>query len=131
MVHGVTKSRTRLSNFTFTFHTYHYFGCCSSFVGQSNAHATYLAYVSWAYIYLYTTFELGSEHHSKHTLCVSAQSCPTLCDYMDCSTPWTVAYQAPLSMEFSRQEFWSGLPFPIPGDLPDPEIEPESLVSPA
>ena len=45
------------------------------------------------------------------------------------TTPWTVACQAPLSMEFSRQEYWSGLPFPSPGDLPDPEIEPASLVS--
>ena len=42
-------------------------------------------------------------------------------------TPWTVAYQAPLYMEFSRQEYWSGLPFPSPGDLPDPGIEPGSL----
>ena len=41
-------------------------------------------------------------------------------------TPWTVAYQAPQSMEFSRQEYWSGLPFPPPGDLPNSEIEPES-----
>ena len=41
-------------------------------------------------------------------------------------TPWTVAYQAPLSMGFSRQECWSGLPFPSPGDLPDPGIEPGS-----
>ena len=38
-------------------------------------------------------------------------------------TPWTVAWQAPLSMEFSRQEYWSGLLFPSPGDLPDPGIE--------
>ena len=37
--------------------------------------------------------------------------------------PWTVALQAPLSMEFSRQEYWSGLPFPSPGDLPNPGIE--------
>ena len=44
------------------------------------------------------------------------------------ATPWTVAYQAPLSMGFSRQEYWSGLPFPPPGDLLDPKIEP---VSPA
>ena len=43
-------------------------------------------------------------------------------------TPWTVAYQASLSMGFSRQEYWSGLPFPSPGDLPDPGIE---LGSPA
>ena len=42
------------------------------------------------------------------------------------ATPWTVAHQAPLSMEFSRQEYWSGLPFPSPGDLPDPGIEPGS-----
>ena len=42
------------------------------------------------------------------------------------ATPWTVAHWAPLSMQFSRQEHWSGLPFPFPGDLPDPRIEPES-----
>ena len=41
-------------------------------------------------------------------------------------TPWNVAYQAPQSMEFSRQEYWSGLPFPSPGDLPDPGIKPGS-----
>ena len=44
-------------------------------------------------------------------------------------TLWTVAHQAPLSMEFSRQEYWSGLSFSSPGDLPDPGIEPVSLVS--
>ena len=49
-----------------------------------------------------------------------AQSCLTLCD------PWTVAHQAPLSMGFSRQEYWSGMPFPSPGDLPDPGIKPRS-----
>ena len=43
-------------------------------------------------------------------------------------TPWTVACQAPLSMGFSRQEYWSGLPFPSPGDLPNPGIEPGSPV---
>ena len=49
-----------------------------------------------------------------------AQSCPTLCDL------WTVAHQAPPSMGFSSQEHWSGLPFPSPGDLPNPGIEPRS-----
>ena len=49
----------------------------------------------------------------------------------DSRIPWTVALQAPLSMEFSRQEYWSGLPFPPPGNLPDPGIEPVSTVSPA
>ena len=47
------------------------------------------------------------------------------------ATPWAIALQAPLSMEFSRQEYWSGLPFPTPGVLPDPGIERTSLVSPA
>ena len=50
-----------------------------------------------------------------------AQSCPTLSDPMDC-----VAHQASLSMGFSRQEYWSGLPFSFPGDLPDAVIEPRS-----
>ena len=45
-------------------------------------------------------------------------------------TPWTVAQQAPLSMGFSRQEYWSGSPCLPPGDLPKPGIEPESLTSP-
>ena len=49
-----------------------------------------------------------------------AQSSHTLCDSMDCSP------QAPLSMEFSRQEYWNGLPFPFPEDLPNPGIEPRS-----
>ena len=44
------------------------------------------------------------------------------------ATPWTVTCQAPLSMKFSRQEYWSGFPLPSPGDLPDPVIKP---VSPA
>ena len=55
----------------------------------------------------------------------------TVCQLFSCVqffvTPWTVACRAPLSMEFSRQEYWSGLPFPSPEDLPDPEIEPGSL----
>ena len=46
------------------------------------------------------------------------------------ASPWTVACQAPLSMGFSRQEYWSRLSFPPPGDLPNPGIEPESFVPP-
>ena len=53
----------------------------------------------------------------------SLHSCPTLCD------PWTVAHQAPLSFGFSRQEYWSALTFPTPGDLPNPRIEPTSPMS--
>ena len=52
--------------------------------------------------------------------CSVTQSCPTLC------YPTTVAHQAPLFIGFSRQEYWSGLPFPPPGDLADPVIEPSS-----
>ena len=48
------------------------------------------------------------------------ESCPTL------MTLWTIDYQGPLSMGFVRQEYWSGLPFPSPGDLPDPGIKPGS-----
>ena len=59
-----------------------------------------------------------------HSSCC-AQSCPTL------ATRRTAACQAPLSMGFSRQEYCNGLPFPSPGDLPSPGIEPMSLVSPA
>ena len=47
------------------------------------------------------------------------------------ATPWTVACQAPLSMGFSRQKYWRGLPYPSPGDLPNPGIEPASLKYPA
>ena len=50
---------------------------------------------------------------------------------MSFATPWTVARQASLPMEFSRQEYWSGQPFPYPGALPDPGMEPRSLASPA
>ena len=57
--------------------------------------------------------------------CVHAQSCPTLCN------PWALAHQTPLSMEFFRQKYWSGLPFPSPGDRTNPGTEPESLVSSA
>ena len=53
-------------------------------------------------------------------LCLVPQPCPTL------ATPQSVACQAPLSMGFPRQEYWSGLPFSSPGDLPDPGIKPES-----
>ena len=55
-----------------------------------------------------------------------SQLCPILCKLMDC-----VSHQAPLFTEFSRQESWSGLPFPSPGDLPDAGIEPGSPALPA
>ena len=57
--------------------------------------------------------------------CSVAQSCP------DIANTWTVAHQAPLSMGFSRQESWSQLPFPSPGNLPNPRIKPMSPGAPA
>ena len=62
-------------------------------------------------------------HSNVCSMYMLAQSCPTLCDHMD------VAPRAPLSMGFPGQEYWSGLPFPPPGDLPHPGIEPVSLTS--
>ena len=55
--------------------------------------------------------------------------CVCVCSVMSwlIATPWTVAHQAPLSMGFSRHEYWSGLPFPSSGDLPDPGLEPVSF----
>ena len=53
-------------------------------------------------------------------VCLVTQLCPSLCD------PWTADHQAPLSMGFSRQEYWSGLLGPPPGDLPTPGIKPGS-----
>ena len=57
----------------------------------------------------------------EYCCCLVTKSCPTLL-----GTPWTVAHQAPLSMEFSGQGYWSGLPFPSQGNLPDPGIKPAS-----
>ena len=74
---------------------------------------------------------------SAPTLSFSSATCVCVCVLSRfrhvrlCVTPWTAARQAPLSMGVSRQEYWSGLPCPLPGDLPDPGIEPASLLSPA
>ena len=71
-----------------------------------------------------TSFQL---HLSESSLLVA----PFTIFQLLCATPWTVAHQAPLSMGFSRQEYWSGLPLPPPGDLPDPRLKPTSNASPA
>ena len=59
----------------------------------------------------------GNSQYEGAAVLLVTQSCLSLW------TPWTVAHQAPLSMGFSRQEYWSGLPFPPPGDLPNPGIQ--------
>ena len=65
-------------------------------------------------------------------VCVRAYACACTCTHSvvsDSVTPWSVPHQAPLSMGFPRQEYWSWLLFPPPGDLPNPVIEPASHVS--
>ena len=72
----------------------------------------------------------GTEHRAQctdldpetHHVCVPVCVSRSVVSYS--ATPWTAAYQDPLSVEFSRQEYWSELTFPSPGDLPDPGIQP-------
>ena len=64
--------------------------------------------------------------HVGDPICTQSLSCIRLF-----AVPWTIAHQAPLPMEFSRQEYWTGVPFSTAGDLPDSGIKPASLVSPA
>ena len=61
-----------------------------------------------------------------YSISVQFSSVQSLSRLLLFATPWTVAYQASQSMGFSKQEYWSGVPLPSPGDLPDPEIEPGS-----
>ena len=81
----------------------------------------FLKYLKYVLIFKYAVFKISSQV-STCAVCY-AQLCPTLCDPMDAGSP----SQPPLSMGFFRQECWSGLPFLLPGDLPEPGIE---LVSP-
>ena len=76
------------------------------------------------YVCIYVLFQILLPYKLLCCLCVI--SCVQLF-----ATPWTVAHQAPLSMGFSRQEYWSGLPFPAPGDLSDSGIKPGSPASPS
>ena len=69
---------------------------------------------------------MKTENNFKGRLTGKSESVKSLSRVQLFMTPRTVAYQVPLSMGFSRQEYWSGLPFPSPGNLPNPGIEPES-----
>ena len=74
---------------------------------------------------MHTEILQQSKHsYPRKTACMLSRSVES-----NSVTPWTIACQAPLSMEFSRQEYWGGLPFPTPGNLPDPRIEPTSPAS--
>ena len=80
-----------------------------------------LIYVYFATSLYYFSIEMLATH-----VCKGPSVCQSLSRVWLFATPWTVAHQAPLSMGFSRQEYWSGLPFSPPGDLPDPVIKPTS-----
>ena len=77
----------------------------------------------WGFLFLFTQCFLAEVYSSDTKVKVKSLSHVRLF-----LTPWTVAYQVPPSVGFSRQEYWSGLPFPSPGDLPNPGIEPRSPV---
>ena len=79
----------------------------------------------------YPGLGLDKEHHQRAHACAVCWVAYSSSRVWLFASPWTVAHQAPLSMGFSRQEYWSGLPCPSPGDLPNPGIKPTSLMSPA
>ena len=81
-----------------------------------------------------TKFIYSGTERERECVCVCVCVCVrvrALSHVQLCATPWTVACQAPLTKGFSRQVYWSGLPYPMPGDIPDPGIKPMSLASPA
>ena len=102
--------------------------CCRAMVKKENNLLTNkkwttinkISTVAKPYYSVSVVLNFGCCMHAK-----SLQSCLTLCNL------WTIACQAPLSMGFSRQEYWSGLPCPPPGDLPDSGMKTASLMSPA
>ena len=89
-----------------------------------------LIWMEVACIYQKKEFELYIHYISSSLTHLLMCVCVCVFESLSCvwlfATPWTVAHQAPLPMEFSRQEYWSGLPFPPPGDLPNSGIKPGS-----
>ena len=83
------------------------------------------SHLSHSIVFLYF-FALITEEGFLIPPCYSFSSAQSLSRVQLFATSWSIAHQAPLSVGFSRQEYWSGLPFPSPGDLPNPGIEPRS-----
>ena len=99
----------------------------SGFIRDSqNLESVQVSFHGWIMVHPYHVIAMKRNELLIHTTCVLGLSHVQLF-----GTPWTVAHRGPLSMEFARQDYWSGLPFPSPGDLPNPGSEPESLASPA
>ena len=132
-VHGVAKSRTQLSNWTELSHS-HLVSTCrvAAPVSWQGFCKHYLIYYLWTSLGPLTPgkweISLGEGCSYPVVTHVSGtlKGSSVLSRVQIFVAPWTVAHQAPLSMRFPRWEYWTGLPFPSPGDLPDPGIEPES-----
>ena len=92
---------------------------------------TGIFFSNWNILLLYHVVLVSAEQHSEWVIRVHEWVLSHFSRVWLFVAPWAVTHQAPLSMGFSRQEYWSGLPFPSPGDLPDPGIEPGSLTFPA
>ena len=132
-VHGVAKSWTRLSDFTF----FHYknkrqttkwkkiFLICSSDIGLYSEYIrTYHNSIVRQTTWLINEQKIWKYRLEKNIIANKKEKkVKSLSRVQLFATPWTVAHQVPPSMEFSRQEYWSGLPFPSPGDLSNPGIE--------
>ena len=109
--------------------------------GEFHGQRSLAGYSPWSCKELDLTEQLAlsvvrlSHHSPPHSLLPFLHSCMCMLSSFSCvrlfATQWTVPHQVPLSMEFSRQEYWSRLPFPLPGDLLNLEIKPMSPVSPA
>ena len=117
-VHGVANSRTWLSNFTFTFH----------FHALEKEMATHSCVLAWRIPGMGEPGGLPSmgSHRVEHDWSDLAAAAAVLSHVQLFESLWTIARQAPLSMRFSRQEYWSGFPCPPPGVLSSPGIEPAS-----
>ena len=125
-IHGVAKSRTWLSDWTELnriYQLFYLFMKCILFLNNSPFVIPKAGWLINSICCWYTLVKL------INLVCVCLLSCFSHVQLF--VTPWTVAHQAPLSMRFSRQEYWSELPCPTPGDLPNPGIKPKSLMSPA
>ena len=96
---------------------------CTLTIIDDNLHIFPRAFLKLYNLLIGPTLPISGRVTSWHPFCVRVQLLSRVQLFV---IPWTVASQAPLSMESSRQEYWSRLPFPTPGDLPDPRIEPVS-----
>ena len=92
---------------------------------EASVHMYIMCIYVYTYVYIYLCIYIYT--HTIHICILCIDSAVKLLSCVQIfATPWTVAYQASPSMGFSQQEYWSGLPFPSPGDLPNPRVEPRS-----